>query len=166
MTRLRKIEWILGVPLGGFFIWSGGRKLLDLGAFVEAVGNFKMEREERLGEGLMSWFEGAADVTVAYSMPWLEIFAGLAVLSGVFRAGGVTVLLGLLGIFNLALLSAWDRGIQDLKCGCHGVSDKPTDYFLKVSSNFGLMVGCLLLLGLVVWQARLASRGGGDRVEV
>jgi len=114
-------------------------KLLDLSAFTEAVGNFQFPMEERLPGDLEGSFEAPMDAYIAYSLPWFEILAGLAVLSGLGKAAGLVILGGMLGAFNLALWSAWDRGITDLKCGCHGKSEDPTDFAMKIGSNFGLM---------------------------
>ncbi len=122
-------------------------KLPDLGAFTESVGNFQFPMEERLPGDLEASFEAPMDAYVAYSLPWFEIFAGLAVLSGFGKSAGLVILGALLGSFNLALWSAWDRGITDLQCGCHGVSETPTDYGMKIASNFGLMV----VIGVIFW---------------
>ena len=69
---------VLRVLLGGFFIWSGGVKLLDLKAFVETVANYQM-------------LDRPIDAYVGYFVPWLEIFVGLAVLTGIFLRGGLFI---------------------------------------------------------------------------
>ncbi len=151
---MRVFEWVLRMSLGGFFIWSGGMKLPDLAAFTESVGNFQFPMEERLPGNLEASFEEPADAYVAYSLPWLEIFAGLAVLSGWGKAAGLVILASLLASFNLALWSAWDRGIRDLQCGCHGVSETPTNYVAKIASNFGLLALIMVIFLLMWWQRR------------
>ncbi|MFT7444030.1 MAG: hypothetical protein ACI9AF_000930 [Granulosicoccus sp.] len=60
--------------------------------------------------------------------------------------------------FNLALWSAWNRGIVDLKCGCHGASDTPTDFSMKIASNFGLAAVVALIFGLIWYQRRLSYK--------
>lgn len=145
------------VALGAFFVWSGGNKVLDFGSFVGSVENFQLENEVRLGEWVQSKFAAdSADAVIAYSLPWFEIFAGLAVISGVGLSGGLSVLGGMLVSFNLALWSAWNRGITDLKCGCHGASEDPTNYFWKMTENFGLIAGILVIFGLM-WHFRRLS---------
>jgi uncharacterized membrane protein YphA (DoxX/SURF4 family) len=158
MTRTRILEWILRISLGGFFIWSGGMKLLDLGDFTESVGNFQLPMESRLPGNLEDSFAAPADAYVAYSLPWFEILAGLAVVSGVAISGGLVILAGMLLSFNLALWSAWNRGIVDLKCGCHGASDTPTDFSMKIASNFGLVAVVALIFGLIWYQRRLSDK--------
>lgn len=159
MSNFRIVEWVLRIGLGGFFIWSGGMKLLDLQSFTESVGNFQFPMEERMPGEMENWFEAPADAYIAYTLPWIEIFSGLAVLAGVGISGGLTILFGMLAAFNLGLWSAWNRGIKDLNCGCHGASDTPTNFPLKIASNFGLMI----LIGLIFWviweQRRIKERG-------
>ena len=163
-VSVMKIGWdlkllflTLRVALGTFFVWSGGSKAADFESFVGSVENFQLEHEDRLGEWVQSKFaEDLADVVIAYGLPWFEIFAGLAVISGVGLAGGLTLLGGMLVSFNLALWSAWNRGIKDLKCGCHGASDDPTNYFWKITGNFGLMAVILVIFGLM-WHFRRDS---------
>ncbi len=106
-------------------------------------------------------FEEPADAYIAYSVPWFEIFAGLAVLTGVGKSGGLVILFGMLVSFNLGLWSAWNRGITDLNCGCHGASDTPTNFPLKMASNFGLMFVIGLIFWVVWWQRRMRGKGMG-----
>ncbi len=164
MSGMRVLEWGLRILVGGFFIWSGGMKLPDLAAFTESVGNFQFPLEERIPGEFEEFFEAPGDAYVAYSLPWLELVAGLAVLSGFGKAAGLAILGGLLASFNLALWSAWDRGITDLKCGCHGVSEEPTDFGMKIATNFGwiALIGVIFFL---MWRQRgrcgLLRDGGG-----
>jgi len=158
MRETRVLEWILRIALGGFFIWSGGMKLLDLQSFTESVGNFQLPMEERLPGETEDFLAEPADAYIAYSLPWLEILSGLAVLSGIGKTGGLAILLGMLVSFNLALWSAWNRGIIDLNCGCHGASDTPTNFALKIASNFGLMAVIGIILGLSCYRCRVSDQ--------
>ena len=137
------MEWILRIGLGIFFIWSGVVKLQDLPAFTEAVGNFQIVGEP--------W-----DAVVAYTLPWVEIFAGLAVASGFGKAGGLVMILGMLLVFCAAIGWVWSQGLN-INCGCYGKDSEPTNYPLKLAANSGLIlvaVACLVLMGR---QRRLAS---------
>jgi uncharacterized membrane protein YphA (DoxX/SURF4 family) len=80
----------------------------------------------------------------AVFLPWLEIFAGLAVISGVFRRGGLLVLNMSLVAFLAAIGIAWYRGI-DIQCGCFGSSGGATSNYIE------LIVRDLVLLALGVW---------------
>jgi len=73
-------------------------------------------------------------------LPWLEIFAGLTVMSGVLRPGGLLILNGSLLIFLGAISLSWWRGI-DIRCGCFGHADATSNYH-------DLILRDLLLLAL------------------
>lgn len=86
----------------------------------------------------------------------LEIFAGLAVVTGVFRSSGLLILNALLVIFFIAIGWAWHRGI-DIKCGCFGKTGP------DVISNYTWLFtrdGILLALGAVTsWLEWRRVRG-------
>lgn len=132
---------MLSLALGGFFVWSGVVKLMDLGAFVETVGNYQM-------------VERPWDARVGYFLPWLEVFAGLAVILGVGRRGGLLVIMGMLVFFSGAIAWVWHQGLN-INCGCFGKSEEPTNYGLHLRANFGLLV---VAVGLFWTRVRQMSR--------
>lgn len=111
---MKLLRIILCVLFGAVFVWSGYVKAKSPSLFLLDVRSFDL-----LGDPYAAW--------LALGLPWLEIFAGLAVITGVYRAGGLLVLNGLLVVFLIAILQAWARGI-DLKCGCFGTSDTTSNY--------------------------------------
>lgn len=121
---------VLAVVFGGVFIYAGVLKASDPGLFLIDVRSFDM-----LPDPYAAW--------LAISLPWLEIFAGLAVVTGVFRSSGLLVLNLLLIVFFIAIGWAWHRGI-DIKCGCFGKSDAASNYTWLFTRD-----GILLALGLV-----------------
>lgn len=123
---------VLRVLLGLFFVYSGGVKIFVIGLsdFVDSVGNYQVVGAP--------W-----DAVVAYSLPWVEIAAGLALVLGIAEKGGALIVSALLLFFNIALGMAWASGIE-INCGCHSNSDEPTNYFLKILSNFGLLAVALV----------------------
>ncbi len=133
---------VLAVVFGGVFIYAGVLKASDPGLFLIDVRSFDM-----LPDPYAAW--------LAISLPWLEIFAGLAVVTGVFRSSGLLVLNLLLIVFFIAIGWAWHRGI-DIKCGCFGKSDAASNYTWLFTRD-----GILLALGLVTswleWRRARAS---------
>ena len=121
---------VLAVIFGGVFIYAGVLKASDPGLFLIDVRSFDM-----LPDPYAAW--------LAISLPWLEIFAGLAVVIGVFRASGLLILNVLLVVFFIAIGWAWHRGI-DIKCGCFGKSDAASNYTWLFTRD-----GILLALGAV-----------------
>lgn len=102
-------EWVamlLAWAFGGVFLWSGWIKVQDPAQFLISIRGFHL-----LPDPFAAW--------LALALPWLEIFAGLAVLTGWMRQGGLLLLNVALVIFAIALVSAWARGL-DVECGCFG----------------------------------------------
>lgn len=129
MNWLRLIlHWLFG----GVFVYAGALKAWDPAAFVMDVRSFEL-----LHDPWAAW--------LAMSLPWLEIFAGLAVITGVLRAGGLLVLNTSLLAFLAAILSAWARGL-DIQCGCFGGGAGTSDYI-------ELVVRDVALLALGLWLA-------------
>lgn len=138
MTKGKILEWLLQLGLGGFFIWSGAVKVMDLPAFLDAVENYQ------------AWFSKPPyDAVVAYTLPWVEIFAGLAVATGLGKQGGLLIIMGMLASFCLALKAAWDKGLN-INCGCYSKSSEPVDYPWKLAENTGLFLVALVLLVLSI----------------
>ena len=105
---------ILRVALGGFFIWSGAVKLADLDSFVDTVGNYQIVDRP--------W-----DAYFGYFVPWFEVVAGLAVVTGLGIRAGLLSLMGMLVGFSVAIAWVWSEGLN-INCGCFGKSDEPTNY--------------------------------------
>lgn len=140
---MRRFLYLL---FGGVFVYTGALKAADPMAFLEDVRSFDL-----LSDPWAAW--------LALALPWLEIFSGIAVASGVLRAGGLGILNALLILFLVAISSAWFRGI-DLRCGCFGHTD-------ATSSYRDLIVRDLLLLGaglMLAWRGKSSARGMAQRV--
>ena len=137
-TFMNYFPLILRILLAGFFIWSGVVKLVDLKAFVETVANYQL-------------LDRPLDAYVGYFVPWLEVFVGLAVLSGIFLRAGLFLYGGMLLCFSAAIIWVWSQGLN-INCGCFGKSDEPTNYPLHLVLNGGLFLA-------VVWVFWTLSRG-------
>jgi uncharacterized membrane protein YphA (DoxX/SURF4 family) len=146
MTKAKMIEWVLRLGLGGLFVWSGIVKLQDLPAFLEALGNYQLE-----------FLQEPYDAVVAYTLPWIEIFSGLAVISGLGKSGGLVIIMGMLGSFCWALSVAWSKGLN-INCGCFSKSSEPVNYPLKLAENGGLILVAVILL-LMAWRMRRIPEG-------
>lgn len=165
MAWLRPVEVLMRIALAGFFIWSGWEKLGDLSAFTKSVGNFKFDWTVSWGGEERNFFAEPMDAVIAYVVPWFEILAAIALMLPFSRFAGGLVLLVMLISFNVALAYAWNLGVKDLDCGCHGVSETPTNFPLKIASNFGLMA--VVLGGFWArWRHhRLVRADEGSRVS-
>lgn len=124
--------WVLRLFLGAFFVWSGVVKLLDLSAFTVAVENFQM-----LSRPYDAW--------LAYLLPWVEVFAGAALLVGVLVDGALLCVAAMMLVFIGALGYAWSQGLN-INCGCFGASENPVNYPWKLASNVGILLLTVVLL--------------------
>lgn len=108
------LRLLLHFFFGGVFVYAGLLKVMDPISFLDDIRSFDL-----LGDPWAAW--------LAMGLPWLEILAGLAVMSGFLRSGGMLILNGSLFIFLAAILISWWRGI-DIRCGCFGHSDATSSY--------------------------------------
>lgn len=133
------VEWPLRVALAAVFIYAGMMKALDPQQFAIDVQHYE----------LTSW---SFSIVIAIYLPWLEIFAGLALLVGRLYRGA----LALTGVMTLAFLaaigSAWGRGL-DITCGCFGAEVNRTNYPAHIGLNVA-MLGAVAVLGWLEKRSR------------
>jgi putative oxidoreductase len=98
------VEWILRIFLGGVFIYAALTKIGHTREFGEIITHYQILPEH--------W-----TLPIAIWLPWVELTAGLGILSGWWKLGAATVITTLLFIFTAALSLSLIRGI-DINCGC------------------------------------------------
>jgi putative oxidoreductase len=104
---VKSFVWrILDVIIAAVFIYAGALKALDPVQFAHDIDNYK----------ILPWTIG---VGLAFYLPWLEIFCGLALIFRFFYRGALSVLTALVAIFLIATVAARVRGL-DITCGCFG----------------------------------------------
>lgn len=131
-------SWLVffaSLAFGALFLWSGILKIKDPISFADAIRNFRL-----VGDPIAP--------ALAHFLPWLEVFAGLAVMIDRTRQGAALVLTFLLIGFTGAVAIAWGRGL-DIACGCFG-GEETMNYPLKIAQNTGLV----LWGGLLWWMAK------------
>ncbi len=118
----RLARWIVGA----LFIYAGGLKAGAPGALIQDIWNYRLIPED-------------AAYWLAAGLPYLEIVAGLALLTGLQMRGARLLAAGLLIVFIAALASAWIRGL-DISCGCFGsASAEHASYPLLIGRNLALL---------------------------
>lgn len=96
------------LALAGVFIYAGLVKLLaPAEEFAYAIETYKVT-----GPALSLW--------AAYIMPWLELFSGLLLASGIFTRFNALLCGAMLLFFEALLAQAWLRGLEVTSCGCFG----------------------------------------------
>ncbi len=94
--------------LGVVFLYAGIVKIIDPAGFALAISNYRI-----LPDILVN--------AVAIVLPFLEVFAGAALIAGIVIPGSSLVVTGLLLIFFCALFISLVRGL-DISCGCFSTS--------------------------------------------
>jgi putative oxidoreductase len=136
-----KFLWrILGIIVGGIFIYAGALKAFDPVRFANDIDNYKT----------LPWFIG---VCLAFYLPWLEILCGLALICRILYRGGLWILTVLVGIFIAATVAAKVRGL-DITCGCFGHASQHWSFSGHLAIDL-LLLGALAALLL---SSRLRER--------
>lgn len=143
---------VLAVLFGGTFIYAGVVKASDPGLFLIDIRSYDMPI---MHDPHAAW--------LAISLPWLEIFAGLAVVAGVFRSSGLLILNVLLVVFFFAIGSAWHRGIN-IKCGCFGGGGDAAANYTWLFTRDGLLLALGLVTSWLEWR-RVRGRIETDKPQ-
>lgn len=104
------LQFVFRIALGGLFCVAAFQKLSDPQSFAEAIKGFKVLDASQFSPLI---------ITGAYSIPWVEMTAGILLILGLWtRAAALTICLALLAFIG-ALLSVIFREI-DANCSCFG----------------------------------------------
>ena len=99
-----RLQLVARIFLAALFIYAGLPKILAPQDFALVVFRFHLLPDDLIN-------------TVALLLPWLEIFAALALLLPAWRRAGMLWLIAMLGIATVALAISLARGL-DIDCGC------------------------------------------------
>jgi uncharacterized membrane protein YphA (DoxX/SURF4 family) len=99
---------VVRLGLGFMFIMSSLPKIRQPYAFLGSVYGYEI-----IGPKL--------GVLVAMVLPWVELFAGICLVGGVFVGGALLVSMGMGAMFTFVLASALWRHL-DISCGCFSSS--------------------------------------------
>ncbi len=128
-----QLAWrIVGVIVGGIFVYAGALKAFDPAQFGLDIDNYK----------ILPWF---VSVRLAFYLPWLEIFCGVALILRVFHRGGLFVLTLLVLVFIGATIAAKARGL-DITCGCFGHASQHWSFAQHMAIDLAIFVALVALL--------------------
>ena len=127
---------ICRIVLGGIFIYASLDKIAHPAEFAKAIGNYHV-----LPFGLEN--------LLALTLPWLELLAGVALITGVMVDGAAIMVIIMNIIFIFAISQALARGIS-IECGCFSVTTEGGD-------NIGLQtvirdIGYLIMGFIVLYR--------------
>jgi putative oxidoreductase len=137
----RNFIWrILDLIIAAVFIYAGALKAFDPVQFAHDIDNYK----------ILPWTIG---VGLAFYLPWLEIFCGLALIFRSFYRGAVSILTGLVAIFLIATIAAKVRGL-DITCGCFGHASQHWSF----PAHLALDLAILAALGALCYCSMARAR--------
>jgi putative oxidoreductase len=134
MAQIAKMKFvwrIVDLVVGGVFIYAGVIKALDPVRFASDIDNYK----------ILPW---TISVRLAFYLPWLEIFCGIALTLRRLYLGGLSILTTLISVFIVATVAAKIRGL-DITCGCFGHASKDWSFSAHLLLDLAIL-GALLAL--------------------
>src|SRR5438270_4780037 len=131
-TRPQFPSRIVDVIVAGIFIYSGAIKALDPVQFASDIDNYK----------IVPW---PVSVVLAFYLPWLEIFCGIALIMRRLYLGGLSILAALISVFIIATVAAKVRGL-DITCGCFGHASKNWSFSTHLGLDFVLLAALFILV--------------------
>jgi len=136
-----KIFWrFLSIIVGGVFIYAGVIKAVDPVQFGNDIDNYKT----------LPWL---ISVRLAFYLPWLEIFCGVALMFRCLYRGGLSILAALILVFIGATAAARMRGL-DITCGCFGHASQHWSFAQHMAIDLAIFVAlAALLLRELKWGA-------------
>ncbi len=143
------VQLICGFILGGVFIYASIDKITHQHAFAYIIYNYHL-----LPEILVH--------ITAITMPWLEIVAGVCVVTGVFKRTGAVILGGLLLVFAVAISYNLARGLK-FDCGCFSTVTTEAG-----SDAVGLLIRDLMLMipaAIIIFFHRKPAAAGVARAR-
>jgi putative oxidoreductase len=125
---------LLGLVLGGIFLYAAHAKVLDPRPLVTIIWNYRI-----LPPGPVN--------LMAIYMPWMELVVGIALVTGFKRRAGALCSAGLLVAFMVALGINAVRGVN-VACGCFSTSaeDVHNAWFLVLRDLPMLLAALVMLL--------------------
>src|SRR6059058_724351 len=135
MAEIAKVKFawrIMDLVVGGVFIYAGVVKAFQPVRFASDIDNYK----------ILPW---VMSVRLAFYLPWLEIFCGLALILRRLYLGGLTILTALISAFLVATIAAKIRGL-DITCGCFGHVSQRWNFSAHLALDLLLLAALILLL--------------------
>jgi len=125
------------VIVGGIFIYASFDKLMNQEMFSKAIYNYK-------------FLPGTFINIFAIIIPYLELIAGIFLISGIFVRGSSLIISILLVLFIIALGQAYARGL-DIDCACFELknelenANQKSDILLRIIEDMLLLTASIII---------------------
>jgi len=126
--------------IAAIFIYAGVLKALDPVQLAHDIDHYK----------ILPWAVGAG---LAFYLPWLEIFCGLALIFRLFYRGALSILTALVVVFLVATIAAKVRGL-DITCGCFGHASQNWSFPAHLALDLAILAVLAALCYCSVTRAR------------
>ena len=153
-----KVQLLVRVVLGGILVYASWHKIADPPDFAKIIYNYRLFPESSIH-------------MLAVFVPWIELVAGLALISGIWLRGGALMAAVFFSFFIVALSYNLARECPTI-CGCFDTHESGLDLtiaqkFAKMRTEIGLDC-CLVVAALYVLVGSLGCCGrtscdGGDQ---
>lgn len=139
--------WSCRLLLAAVYLAAAWPKIADPAGFARSIFNYQL-----LPDALIN--------PLALFLPWLELFAALALLAVTpLRRGALQLIAAMTVVFIGAIASAMARGI-DIDCGCFSTTGEGMRTgWLHLVLDFALLALCVAHVRVEGWRPR--RRGGG-----
>ena len=136
----RLLFYLLRFGFGGLLIFSSLGKIINPQDFSFAVENYRI-----FGAVLSRW--------VAVWVPYVELFVGILLISGVWLDAAAFVNVILMVVFFLMVTQAYVRGL-DIVCGCFTADEGARIGLIKIFENIGFLFTGIVLLWMVLLDGK------------
>ena len=144
--RDHSFNWLLRLLIGGAFVIAGILKISAPAGFAVDVSNYRL-----VPHGLIN--------LVAIVLPWIELVAGVCVITGFWLRSGALLIAVMTAMFFFVIISALARGLN-IECGCFGTIAGKTIGLQTLAIDFFFFC----LAALLIWRTRnRQSRLPGSR---
>lgn len=150
LEKIEKTAFVLArIFMGAVFLYASYDKILHPQAFAEAVYNYRM-------------LPDAAVNAVALVLPWIELVAGLCLITGIWLPGAAMLATLLMAAFTSALVFSQIRGL-DVHCGCFSTraTDGPANLWTVMRDICFLALSLYLLIRTVFWPPHTTANHVG-----
>lgn len=126
------ISLFVRLVLGFFFIYASVEKIAFPEVFARSIEAYQLMPIVVIN-------------IIAIVLPWLELFCGLFLISGLLVRASVFIINCLLLVFITVIITAIFRGLE-IDCGCFGSANPAPVSWLRVAEDVGLFI-----LGLILY---------------
>lgn len=132
-ARRRWLIFVIRVVIGAVFIYASIDKITHLETFAKIIHNYRL---------LPPYFINL----LAIILPWVEMVAGICLITGFKYRGATFIILFILAIFIIALSINYAKGVNII-CGCFSTSSSSKSNLLwGIIEDVVLASGCIIIL--------------------